>query len=91
MFCQEARNLILLFRRGSHGNFRAKELIEKLKKKEVTVITSRRDVISANSFVSVLMNCDKEMPSIQECIQKSMVLKVSKDSSILIFSSNLKY
>lgn len=91
MFGRGARNLILLSRRGPDGNSRAKELIEELREKGVTVMAPRCDVTSVGSLLSVLMDCGKEMPPIQGCIQGSMVLKVKKDSSILPFSPNLEY
>lgn len=76
MVCRGVRNLILLSRQGPDGNSRAKELIEELKEKGITVMAPRCDVTSADSFLSVLMDCGKEMPPIQGCILGSMVLKV---------------
>ena len=75
-----ARNLILLSRSGPKTDVAIK-VVKKLQQMGVSVATPKCDVSSAENLDAVLSECAKTMPPIQGCIQSSMVLQVSKETT----------
>ena len=76
MASRNAKNLILLGRKGAHS-IAAKQLLEDLTLLGVTVAMPSCDVTNRNSLADVLAECDRTMPPIKGCIVGMMILKVA--------------
>lgn len=87
MSTRNAKNLILLGRRGAKSSS-AKQLMEELTSKGITVAAPPCDVTDRDALARVLAGCNRTMPSIKGCIVGTMVLKVKSITSQPKFNSS---
>ena len=71
-----ARNLILLSRSGTTRN-EAKSLVTELEAHRARIYAPACDVSDSGTLCQFIENAAQTMPPIRDCIQASMVLKVS--------------
>ena len=70
-----ARNLILISRSTKRSD-EAKELLEELKSRDITVLSPACDIADAAKLSRILQDCSTKLPPIKGCIQATLQLNV---------------